>query len=47
MQIFHDIFNLWTTFQMSYIYRQVTILVYKILVKNIYIINTPSRIKLS
>ena len=41
MQIFYDIFNLLTTFQMSYIYHQVTILVYKILIKNICIINTP------
>ena len=40
MQIFYDVSNLLTTFQMSYIYHQVTILAYKILIKNICIINT-------
>ena len=33
MQIFYDISNLLTTFQMSYIYHQVAILAYKILIK--------------
>ena len=41
MQIFHDMSNLLTIFQMSYIYHQVTIMAYKILIKNICIINTP------
>ena len=45
MQIFYSISNLLTTFQMSYIHHQVTILAYKILIKNIYIINTPYRNK--
>ena len=40
MQIFYNISNLLTTFQMSYIYHQVAILAYKILIKNICIINT-------
>ena len=38
-QEFYDISNL-LTFQMSYIYHQVAILAYKILIKNICIINT-------
>ena len=33
MKIFYDISNLLTTFQMSYIYHQVAILAYKILIK--------------
>ena len=33
MQVFYDISNLLTTFRMSYIYHQVAILAYKILVK--------------
>ena len=33
MQIFHDMSNLLTIFQISYIYHQVTILAYKILIK--------------
>ena len=33
MQTFYDISNLLTTFQMSYIYHQVAILAYKILIK--------------
>ena len=41
MQIFYDTSNLLTTFQMSYIYHQITILPYKILIKNICIINAP------
>ena len=41
MQIFYDIFNLLTTFQMSYVYHQFAILAYKIFIKNICIINTP------
>ena len=40
MKIFHDTSKLLTTFQMSYIYHQVIILAYKILIENIYIINT-------
>ena len=33
MQVFYDISNLLMTFRMSYIYHQVEILAYKILVK--------------
>ena len=36
MQIFYNISNLLSTFQMSYIYHQVAILAYKILIENIY-----------
>ena len=46
MQSFYDTFNLLTTFQMSFIYHQVTILVYKILIKYICITNTPYGIKI-
>ena len=40
MPVFYDISNLLTTFQMFYIYYQVAILAYKILIKN-----TPKGIK--
>ena len=47
MQSFHDFWqtNLSMAFEMSYIYHQVTILVYKILIQKIYIINTLFRNK--
>ena len=41
MQILNDISNLLTVFQTSFIYHQVTILAYKILIKNICVINIP------
>ena len=41
MQMFYDISYLLMTFQMSYIYHQVTHLAYKILIKNTCILNTP------
>ena len=41
----YDISNLLTTLEMFDIYPQVTILVYKILINNIYIINTLFRNK--
>ena len=41
----YDISNLLTTLEMLDIYPQVTILVYKILINNIYIINTLFRNK--
>ena len=36
MQIFYDISNLLNTFHVSYICHQVTILAYKILIKNMF-----------
>ena len=39
MQIFYEISNLLTTFQMSYIHHQVAILAYKILIKKIYVLS--------
>ena len=41
MKTFYDISNLLTTFQMSYLYHQVTILACEIVIKNTCITNTP------
>ena len=39
MEIFCDISNLLTIFQISYIYHQVAILAYKILIKRTYVLS--------
>ena len=43
MQIFYEIFNFLTTFQISYIHHQVAVLAYKILIKKIYVLSIHRR----